>query len=479
MRDAERDQHAARRAHRRAGRGTAPACRRRPRTPPPRRRPRRTSPSGASTSSTIASPDAGVRDPPGARTPARARGRPAASSNAEYTDMEPRRLSGVQLPAPFRLEDDQIVADLPHARAVFSHGARRRVERAVRQPQPRDAHRGREGERRREPAPAGRARRPPVAALLLRPPGPRQPRPARHRAAVAPTRPYTEEDGQATALDDAAAIVFVADCLPILLAADGAVAALHGGWRPLAGGIVDEGVAALREVGGDGPITAALGPSARGCCYEVSDEVHAQLRGLRRAAGPEPRHRRRRPRSSSRRTGSRSTTSACARSAPSAARCSPIAATRASPAARRGSCAGPERRARVRENLDADPRGDRRRRRDPRRGQVRAAARSSTCWRGRRDAARREPRAGPGGEGRALPRLPLALHRPAPVAQGQADRPARGADPLGRVGVRAAPARAPRRAADSRSCSRSTSPARRARPGSIRPSSRAISSCRR
>ena len=90
-------------------------------------------------------------------------------------------------------------------------------------------------------------------------------------------RPYTEEDGQATALDDAAAIVFVADCLPIVLAAHGAVAALHGGWRPLAGGIVDEGVAALREVGGSGPITAALGPSARGCCYEVSDEVHAQF----------------------------------------------------------------------------------------------------------------------------------------------------------------------------------------------------------
>jgi YfiH family protein len=90
-------------------------------------------------------------------------------------------------------------------------------------------------------------------------------------------RPYTQEDGQATALDDAAAIVFVADCLPILLAAGGAVAALHGGWRPLAGGIVAEGVQALREVGGDGPIHAVLGPSARGCCYEVGEEVHAEF----------------------------------------------------------------------------------------------------------------------------------------------------------------------------------------------------------
>lgn len=94
-----------------------------------------------------------------------------------------------------------------------------------------------------------------------------------------PERPYAEEDGQATALEDAAAVVFVADCLPVVLVADGAVAALHGGWRGLAGGIVGEGVRALRDVGGSGPIRAALGPSARGCCYEVGEEVHAAFSG--------------------------------------------------------------------------------------------------------------------------------------------------------------------------------------------------------
>jgi polyphenol oxidase len=173
----------------------------------------------------------------------------------------------------FRWEHDQIVAELPHARAVFSSARggvssgpfeslnlglltddapenvaenRRRLGEFVGHPWPRFCY-GRQV----HGATVRRATEPPSAE-----------------------RPYTEEDGQATALTDAAAIVFVADCLPVLLAAPGGVAALHCGWRPLAGGIVDEGVRALREVGGEGPIVAALGPGARGCCYEVGEAVH-------------------------------------------------------------------------------------------------------------------------------------------------------------------------------------------------------------
>src|SRR3954465_14580542 len=99
---------------------------------------------------------------------------------------------------------------------------------------------------------------------------------ARVRRATEPPgaeRPAADEDGQATALPEAAALVFVADCLPVLLAADGAVAAVHCGWRGLAGGIVAEGVRALRELGGEGPVTAVVGAGARGCCYEVGEEV--------------------------------------------------------------------------------------------------------------------------------------------------------------------------------------------------------------
>jgi hypothetical protein len=80
-------------------------------------------------------------------------------------------------------------------------------------------------------------------------------------------------DGQATQLSGVAPMVLTADCLPIALAGDGAVAMLHAGWRGLAGGIVAEGVRAVRELGAGGPLEAAIGPGAGGCCYEVGEEV--------------------------------------------------------------------------------------------------------------------------------------------------------------------------------------------------------------
>jgi YfiH family protein len=86
-----------------------------------------------------------------------------------------------------------------------------------------------------------------------------------------------DEDGQATTRDDVATLVFTADCLAVALVADGGVAMLHGGWRGLDAGILAAGVGALRELGVDGPISAALGPAARGCCYEVGEEVHERF----------------------------------------------------------------------------------------------------------------------------------------------------------------------------------------------------------
>ena len=74
--------------------------------------------------------------------------------------------------------------------------------------------------------------------------------------------------------------MFVADCLPVMLVADGAVAALHGGWRGLAAR--DRGRGRRPRCASSAPRArsqAALGPSARGCCYEVGEEVHAVFDG--------------------------------------------------------------------------------------------------------------------------------------------------------------------------------------------------------
>ena len=82
-------------------------------------------------------------------------------------------------------------------------------------------------------------------------------------------------DGVATAVPGVAAVVLTADCLPVALVAEGAVAMVHAGWRGLAAGVVDRGVSALRRLGAAGPVRAAIGPGAGGCCYEVGDEVRA------------------------------------------------------------------------------------------------------------------------------------------------------------------------------------------------------------
>lgn len=82
-------------------------------------------------------------------------------------------------------------------------------------------------------------------------------------------------DGQATAVAGVGPMVLTADCLPIAVASEGAVAMLHAGWRGLAGGVIAEGVRAVRELGAGGPLVAAIGPGAGPCCYEVGEEVQA------------------------------------------------------------------------------------------------------------------------------------------------------------------------------------------------------------
>jgi YfiH family protein len=96
-----------------------------------------------------------------------------------------------------------------------------------------------------------------------------------------------EADGQVTTRPGVAPLVMTADCLPIAVAGDGVVAILHAGWRGLAGGILAEGVRLVRELGGGGPVAAAIGPGAGPCCYEVGHDVHAAFasRGSRARCG--------------------------------------------------------------------------------------------------------------------------------------------------------------------------------------------------
>jgi YfiH family protein len=90
------------------------------------------------------------------------------------------------------------------------------------------------------------------------------------------TQPCLEADGHAIAVPRLAAMVLAADCIPVVLGAEGAVASVHAGWRGLAAGVLEEGVRALRElVGGNGEAVAIVGPCAGACCYEVGEEVHA------------------------------------------------------------------------------------------------------------------------------------------------------------------------------------------------------------
>jgi len=87
-------------------------------------------------------------------------------------------------------------------------------------------------------------------------------------------RALPEADGQATTMRGLAPAVITADCLPIALIAEGAVAMLHAGWRGLAAGVIEEGVNVVRDLGGEGEIQGAIGPGAGACCYEVGPEVH-------------------------------------------------------------------------------------------------------------------------------------------------------------------------------------------------------------
>lgn len=79
---------------------------------------------------------------------------------------------------------------------------------------------------------------------------------------------YTQENNVVCA-------VLTADCLPILLASlDGQfVAAIHAGWRGLAGSIIENTIQLAREQGAS-ELTAWLGPAIGANAFEVGQDVY-------------------------------------------------------------------------------------------------------------------------------------------------------------------------------------------------------------
>ena len=90
---------------------------------------------------------------------------------------------------------------------------------------------------------------------------------------VDPSRPMPDCDGLISSSAEFALVALAADCVPIALAQGQSVAVVHAGWRGLAAGVIQRSLEVLGLNSGGGPVSAAVGPSARVCCYEVSSEV--------------------------------------------------------------------------------------------------------------------------------------------------------------------------------------------------------------
>ena len=90
-----------------------------------------------------------------------------------------------------------------------------------------------------------------------------------------------EADGHVTGRPGVLLTVTIADCVPVFVAdpVRRAVGLFHAGWRGVAGGVVEGGIAVLCESSGSNPddMSVHLGPAICGACYEVGPEVFQAL----------------------------------------------------------------------------------------------------------------------------------------------------------------------------------------------------------
>ncbi|MFF8522795.1 peptidoglycan editing factor PgeF [Streptomyces werraensis] len=103
-------------------------------------------------------------------------------------------------------------------------------------------------------------------------------------------RPVPEVDAAVTARRGLVLAVLTADCVPVLLAdpVAGVAAAAHAGRPGLVAGIVPAAVRAMTGLGADpARIVARTGPAVCGRCYEVPEDMRADVAAVEPAAGAE------------------------------------------------------------------------------------------------------------------------------------------------------------------------------------------------
>ena len=95
--------------------------------------------------------------------------------------------------------------------------------------------------------------------------------------------PVVAADAIVTARQDVALAIMVADCLPVLLSdpISGTIAVAHAGRQGLLAGVLQNTVTAMERCGArPGDITASIGPSICGSCYEVPDSMREEASAL-------------------------------------------------------------------------------------------------------------------------------------------------------------------------------------------------------
>jgi polyphenol oxidase len=88
-----------------------------------------------------------------------------------------------------------------------------------------------------------------------------------------------ERDGLFTGAAGLGLTVSYADCVPVVIVADGeegpALATVHAGWRGMLAGIVGKAAAELRR--GRRLVAAVVGPSIGPCCFTVDEELRRRF----------------------------------------------------------------------------------------------------------------------------------------------------------------------------------------------------------